>query len=108
MTSIVSPAFSASFAHVENTPPGVFFTAMRSAAVLHGRADRVGPADVLAAQVGAQRQVLALLEAELVAQRFGHGERDGDGVARLALDAVRRAADGICSWARRKLQCGLK
>ncbi len=30
MTSIVSPAFSSVFAHVENTPPGVFFTAMRS------------------------------------------------------------------------------
>ena len=37
--------------------------------------------------VGPQRQVLALLEAELVGERVGHRERDRDGVACLALDA---------------------
>ena len=30
MTSIVSPAFNALLAHVENVPPEAFFTAMRS------------------------------------------------------------------------------
>jgi hypothetical protein len=56
-------------------------------AVLHRRADRVGTAHVLATQFGAQCQVLALFEAELIAQRLGHGERDGHGVASFAHDA---------------------
>ncbi len=61
-------------------------------AVLRARADRVGAPHVLAADVGAQRQVLAGGEAECVDERRRHGERDRHRVARLALDLRHREA----------------
>ena len=48
--------------------------------VVDAGADRVRPAQVLAVDVAAQRQVLALREAEGVAQRLGHVEAQHDGV----------------------------
>jgi len=47
-------------------------------------------AHVVARDLGAQRQVLARLEAEELAQRIGHVERDGDRVACFALDLQHR------------------
>jgi len=55
-----------------------------------GCADRVRAADVLAADRRSQRQVLAGLEEELLAQLFRHVERDRDRIARLALDLGHR------------------
>ena len=55
--------------------------------------------------IRAQREVLTLRVAELLAQRLGHSERDGDGVARLALDTGDLQRDGTCSSPR---QNGLK
>ena len=83
ITSSVSPAFSASLAQVENTPPGLRLTAMRSAPSCTAEQIEYERRTSCAADVGAQRQVLALREAERLAQRLGHGERDRDGVARL-------------------------
>ncbi len=55
--------------------------------IARGGADRIGASYVLAADVGAQRQVLAGLEAEQVTQHVGNGERDGDRVACLTVDS---------------------
>ena len=52
-------------------------------AVLHRRTDRIRAAHVFRIDIGAQGQVLALLEAELLLQFGRHVERDGDGVARF-------------------------
>ncbi len=60
--------------------------------VLHAGADRIRPAHVLPADVRAQRQVLAGREPERLGQRLGNGERDRDGIARLARDARDRQA----------------
>ena len=87
MTSIVSPAFSALVGPGREHAAGRLLDRDAQRAVLHRRTDRIRAAHVLAVDVRAQRQVLALLVAELVAQRVRHGERDGDGVARFALDA---------------------
>src|SRR2546426_2658651 len=50
--------------------------------VVHGRADGVGAAQLLAVQRGAQREVLSLYVGEGFLQVFGHGEGNRHGVAR--------------------------
>ena len=83
------PARSASLAHVENTPPGVRLTAMRNGPPAGAQIEYERRMSSPSMSV-AQRQVLARFEPEQVAQRLGHVERDGDRVARLALDARHR------------------
>ena len=58
--------------------------------VLHGGADGVRAPHVVAADLRAQRQVLALLVGEGRVQVGGHRERDGDGVARFLLHVRHR------------------
>ena len=54
--------------------------------VLHRRADRIGAAHVLAADIRAQRQVLALHETKRLSQRRRHVECERDRVARFTRD----------------------
>jgi hypothetical protein len=54
--------------------------------------NRIRAPHILAADVGAQRQVLAGSEPEWLGQGVGDGERDRHGVARLALDLRDRQA----------------
>ena len=88
ITSMRRARRSASLAHVENTPPGARLTAMRN-----------GPS-CTAEQIEYERRTSSpsmsarsvrcwpWIEAERVAQRRRHVERDRDRVARLALDAA--------------------
>ena len=92
ITSSASPAFSVSFAHAENTPPGLRLTAMRSVPSCTPEQIEYDRRTSSPADVGAQRQVLAGGEAERLGQRRRDGERDRDGVARLALDLRDRQA----------------
>ena len=81
---------------------GTFLHCDAQRAVLHGRADRIRAPDVFAADRLPHGYVLARLEPERRREFRGHGKRERDGIARLALD--------FCNPQRMKLahQCGLK
>ena len=71
MTSSVSPTLSAALAQAENRPSATRLTAMRTSPSSRPGADGVGPPHLLAADRGAERQVLAGREGEAVLRSAG-------------------------------------
>jgi hypothetical protein len=78
-----SPGWSVSFAQLEKAPPAIRLTVTLSWFSEGRDAERIVAADILAGDVGPERQMLAGLEGEDRPQLVGHGEADRLGLGGL-------------------------
>ena len=84
----MSPGLSDSLIQVENTPPGTLRMPTRSSPSAAPAQIEYERRSLAAGDRVAQRQVLALGEAELLGELGGHVERDDDGLVGLGADAL--------------------